>query len=110
MTLRSASADAAKSRRWSAWSPRSYIATASWYVGLRTGGGAGAGGAGGGATGLTTLDAGLGADFLEPVLDADERDALTGRAARRAVRFCGGLRLELVRAFTARRNFAMPGW
>src|SRR4051812_50133099 len=57
MTLRSASAEAAKSRRCSAWRPRSYIATASWYVGLRGGGGAGAGGGGGGGAALTGLAA-----------------------------------------------------
>ena len=40
-----------------------------------------------------------------------ERDGFAERDGRRAawVRFFGGLRLEEVRAFTARRNFAMPG-
>src|SRR5689334_14134462 len=106
MTFRSASADAAKSRRWRAWSPRSYIATASWYVGFLTGVG---GGGGGGAawTGLT----GFGAAFT----GAGRGDALraTARAAgRRGVwaRFFAlraGLRVE-VRAFlVTRRDLAI---
>src|SRR4051812_19514400 len=62
MTLRRASADAAKSRRCSACRPRSYIATASWYVGLRGGGGAGSGG-GGGTGGFTGAFAGFATSF-----------------------------------------------
>lgn len=67
---------------------------------------------------MTALSAALGAGFtaalgFETVLpEADGR--LTGfaeRADRRAsgARFFDDLRLEEARAFTARRNFAMPG-
>src|SRR5512143_1072826 len=120
MTLRSASAEAAKSRRCSAWRPRSYMATASWYVGFRGGGAGGGGGGGGGGAALTGFGAGLGAGFAfardgafrdgfaEPAeprrADWPRDDALRAFRAARA-----GLRLEVVRALIARRNFAMPG-
>src|SRR4051812_13298310 len=124
MTLRRASADAAKSRRCSACRPRSYIATASWYVGLRGGGGAGSGGGGGtgGFTGFaTSFGAGFGAfAVFRPtgffgLTDLAVRLGLLARfgrvAAGRGRLFAllaaarAGLRGEVVRVFTARRNF-----
>lgn len=75
-------------------------------MGFRTGGGGGSG-AGGGRTGLTEA---LGAGRTG-FRDADGPDGLAEREGRwvAGARFFGGLRLEEVRAFTARRNFAMPG-
>ena len=60
---------------------------------------------------MTTLGAGLEAG-RDAFRETDGRDGLPERAGRRDVRFrfLDGLRLEVVRAFTARRNFAMPGW
>jgi hypothetical protein len=59
---------------------------------------------------LATFGAALAAGFRE-ALDANGRDGFAERAGRRPCdRFLSGLRLEEIRAFTARRNFAMPGW
>ena len=73
------------------------------------GGGAGAGGAGAGFAALTAIF-GAGRAVREAVALA-VRDGLADRDGRLAawVRFFSGLRVEEVRAFTARRNFAMPG-
>jgi hypothetical protein len=56
----------------------------------------------------TALGAGLTA-FLD-VVERDGRDGFPDRTGRRAAwaRFFAGLRPEVTRAFTARRNFAMP--
>src|SRR6185503_19028230 len=130
MTFRRAAADAAKSRRCSAWRPRSYIATASWYVGFLGGGCGGAGGCGGGAAGLATafgtaLGAGLAVVFLTVAFRTEERAAaFAGRRRSVAPRFIAffavrtGLRAD-DRDFVTRRDFAIgilvkpsgrPGW
>ena len=44
-----------------------------------------------------------------PALGRRFADFLTDRAGRTRLAVRAGLRLEDVRAFTARRNFAMPG-
>ena len=52
----------------------------------------------------------LTADFLTTFREDDGRDGRAERTGRRAatVRFLSGFRVEVVRAFPARRNFAMP--
>ena len=77
---------------------------------MRTGAGGGCGGAGGGGAALTGLAAAFGAG-LTVFLDAEGRDGLAERAGRLAAwtRFFVGLRPYVLRALTARRNFAMPG-
>jgi hypothetical protein len=102
MTVRNASAEAAKSRRCNAWSPRSYIATASWYVGFRTGGGGGAGG-GGAWTGLTGF-AGAFAAFTEG-LDPGFRAGRWPTAPRLALR--AGFRVDVRVFLVTRCDFAI---
>jgi hypothetical protein len=105
--------------------------TASWYVGLRGGGGAGWGG-GGGAGGLTAALAGFATSFgagfgarlavfrgtgFFDLADLAVRLGLARFGRGTAGRGClfadlaarAGLRVEVVRVFTARRNFAIPG-
>ena len=81
------------------------------------GGGAGGAGGGGGGTGLAALTCGFGAGCRTAFLEAETRACFDGRLGRRAA-FVDAfavrpvrpdLRLEVIRAFTARRNFAMPG-
>ena len=83
-------------------------------MGFRGGGCGGGGGAGGGGAGLTALTGGLGAGRR----DTEGRAGFADRDGRLAAAFFeafavlpprAGLRLEVVRAFPARRNFAMPG-
>ena len=98
------------------------MATASWYVGLRTGGGGGAGGATG-ATGFTVRTAGLAAGFAAGlaaravlvVLAADRVEAARDAAGRAGLRrsvwalflvLRAGLRAE-VRDLVTRRDLAM---
>jgi len=60
---------------------------------------------------LTGLAIAFAAAGLRAARETDDRDGLAERAGRLAawIRFFGGLRLEDVRAFPARRSFAMPG-
>ncbi len=82
------------------------------------GGGAGGAGGGGGGAGLTGFACIFGTGFRAGAFrEAPERDGLADLAERldawsrffapRAAR--AGLRVEVVRALVARRNFAMPG-
>src|SRR5260370_8781291 len=120
MTARNASAEAAKSRRCNACRPRSYIATASWYVGFRGGGVGEVGGARaagfatrtGALIGLIGFAVRAGREDL-PAVRADEPRAgdLTGRRRSvwaRSFAIRAGLRAE-VRGLVTRRDFAIDG-
>lgn len=91
-------------------------------MGFRAGGAGGAGGGGAGAGFATTgfgsglRGAGLRTVFADAAGRVDDRRfagvrflSLPERVGRDALAARAGLRLELVRAFTARRSFAMPG-
>src|ERR1051326_2708619 len=107
MTVRRASAAAAKSRRCNAWRPLSYIATASWYVGLRGGGGGGGAGGAGGWMGLTSFGAVAPAVFSDRW--AVDRDALlrAGRAAACCLAPRAGFRGEVRVFLVTRRDLAI---